>query len=202
MGWWAPQPVWTIWRSENSRLDRDSNPDPAVIQPVASHCTDWATRGIKYWLDFSYCIRTCFVIQVCGFCFRIPGGNNKARVWSFPEPVSGDRWGEAVSITYIVHARQPPAAVRVHRTHAGESCLRGDWDSSVVPLLHRLSRHYETTRSVTVHRLSEHYETTISVTVHRLSQHYETTRSVTVHRLSQHYKTTRSVTPVTALWDD
>jgi hypothetical protein len=34
---WAPEPVWTTWRSENSScLHRDSNPDPSVVKPVAS----------------------------------------------------------------------------------------------------------------------------------------------------------------------
>jgi hypothetical protein len=40
---WAPEPVWTTWRSENSCLHRDSNSDPYVVQPVASRYTDWAT---------------------------------------------------------------------------------------------------------------------------------------------------------------
>jgi hypothetical protein len=37
----APEPVWTTWRRENSWPYRDSNSDPAGIQPVASRCTDW-----------------------------------------------------------------------------------------------------------------------------------------------------------------
>jgi hypothetical protein len=39
---WAPEPVWTIWRRENSWSYRDSNSDPSAIQPVASHYTDYA----------------------------------------------------------------------------------------------------------------------------------------------------------------
>jgi hypothetical protein len=36
---WSPEPVWTIWRSENSRLYRVSNSDPSVVQPVVSRYT-------------------------------------------------------------------------------------------------------------------------------------------------------------------
>jgi hypothetical protein len=37
---WAPEPVWTIWRSENSWPYRDSNSDLSVIQPVVTRYTD------------------------------------------------------------------------------------------------------------------------------------------------------------------
>jgi hypothetical protein len=33
---WTPEPVWTIWRRENSWRHRDSNSDPSVVQSVAS----------------------------------------------------------------------------------------------------------------------------------------------------------------------
>jgi hypothetical protein len=39
---WAPEPVWTTWRSKNSCPHQDSNSDPSVVQPVASRCTDCA----------------------------------------------------------------------------------------------------------------------------------------------------------------
>jgi hypothetical protein len=39
---WTSEPVWTIWRRENSWPDRDSNSDPSVVQPVASRYTDYA----------------------------------------------------------------------------------------------------------------------------------------------------------------
>jgi hypothetical protein len=35
---WAPEPVWTTWRRENSWPHRDSNSDPSVVRPVASRC--------------------------------------------------------------------------------------------------------------------------------------------------------------------
>jgi hypothetical protein len=38
----GPQPGWTTWRTENSRLYGDSNSDPSAVQPVASRCTDCA----------------------------------------------------------------------------------------------------------------------------------------------------------------
>jgi hypothetical protein len=39
---WAPEPVWTTWRSANSCPKRDLNSDPLAVQPVASCYTDWA----------------------------------------------------------------------------------------------------------------------------------------------------------------
>jgi hypothetical protein len=42
---WAPEPVWTQRLQEKSfRLCRGSNLDRPVVQPVARHYTDWATR--------------------------------------------------------------------------------------------------------------------------------------------------------------
>jgi hypothetical protein len=42
---WAPEPVWTQRLEEKSfRLCRGSNLDLPVVQPVARHYTDWATR--------------------------------------------------------------------------------------------------------------------------------------------------------------
>jgi hypothetical protein len=42
---WAPEPVWTQRLKEKSfRLCRGSNLDRPVLQPVARHCTDWATQ--------------------------------------------------------------------------------------------------------------------------------------------------------------
>jgi hypothetical protein len=42
---WAPQPVWTQRLEEKSFcLCRGSNLDSPVVQPVARHHTDWATR--------------------------------------------------------------------------------------------------------------------------------------------------------------
>jgi hypothetical protein len=42
---WAPEPVWTQRLEEKSfRLCRGSNFDRPVVQPVATHYTDWATR--------------------------------------------------------------------------------------------------------------------------------------------------------------
>jgi hypothetical protein len=40
---WAPEPVCTTWRRENSLTYRGSNSDPSVVQPVASRYTDYAS---------------------------------------------------------------------------------------------------------------------------------------------------------------
>jgi hypothetical protein len=39
---WAPEPVWTTWRRENSWSYQDSKSDISVVQPVASRYTDYA----------------------------------------------------------------------------------------------------------------------------------------------------------------
>jgi hypothetical protein len=46
---WAPEPVWTTWRSENSWPYLDSNSDPPVIQPIASCYTDCAIPAPTRW---------------------------------------------------------------------------------------------------------------------------------------------------------
>jgi hypothetical protein len=38
---WAPEPVWTTWRRENSQPYRDSNSDLSPVQPVASRYTNY-----------------------------------------------------------------------------------------------------------------------------------------------------------------
>jgi hypothetical protein len=38
----APELVWTVWRRENFWPHRDSNTDPSVVQPLASHYTAYA----------------------------------------------------------------------------------------------------------------------------------------------------------------
>jgi hypothetical protein len=40
--WWTSEPVWRIWRRDNSLPYWDSNSDPLVVQPVASRYTDYA----------------------------------------------------------------------------------------------------------------------------------------------------------------
>jgi hypothetical protein len=46
---WAPKPVW-VQRVEKIfvYLCRESNLDRPVVQPVARHCTDWATRWVSH----------------------------------------------------------------------------------------------------------------------------------------------------------
>jgi hypothetical protein len=45
---WAPEPVWTTWRGENSWPYQDSKSNPSVIQPLASHYTDYAIPAPLY----------------------------------------------------------------------------------------------------------------------------------------------------------
>jgi hypothetical protein len=57
---WAPEPVWTTWRRENSWTYRDSNSDPSVVQPIARRYMDYAIpapggKGVhntNYWANF------------------------------------------------------------------------------------------------------------------------------------------------------
>jgi hypothetical protein len=44
---WAPEPVWKLWRKENSWPYRNSKSDLSVFQPVASCYTDWAIPALK-----------------------------------------------------------------------------------------------------------------------------------------------------------
>jgi hypothetical protein len=62
---WAPEPVWTQRLEEQSfRLCRGSNLDRPVVQLVARHYTDWATRitylrctTLEFWADYN--LLTC-----------------------------------------------------------------------------------------------------------------------------------------------
>jgi hypothetical protein len=37
----APEPVWTMWKGQKSYPYWDSNSNPLIVQPVASHHTDF-----------------------------------------------------------------------------------------------------------------------------------------------------------------
>jgi hypothetical protein len=49
---WTSEPVWTIWRSENSYPRRDLNPDPSIAQPVASRYSEYAIPALTYLLTY------------------------------------------------------------------------------------------------------------------------------------------------------
>jgi hypothetical protein len=53
---WSPEPVWTIWRRENSLRYRDSTSDPSVIKPIASPYTDYAI--------LAPCVCVCVCIDI------------------------------------------------------------------------------------------------------------------------------------------
>jgi hypothetical protein len=53
---WTPDPVWTQKLEEKFfRICRGSNVDCPVVQPIARHYTDWATRLINW--ELLNCIR-------------------------------------------------------------------------------------------------------------------------------------------------
>jgi hypothetical protein len=43
---WASEPVWTLWRRENSYFYRDSNSDPSAVQPVSQQMSSNTVRAI------------------------------------------------------------------------------------------------------------------------------------------------------------
>jgi hypothetical protein len=54
---WAPEPEWTQRLEEKSlRLCQGSNLDRPVVQPVARHYTDWATRLTRESLYLIFCL--------------------------------------------------------------------------------------------------------------------------------------------------
>jgi hypothetical protein len=56
---WTSEPVWMIWRSENSWPHRASNSDSLVVNPVASRYTDYA----NWILDLLTQLRTTSNLQ-------------------------------------------------------------------------------------------------------------------------------------------
>jgi hypothetical protein len=71
---WAPEPVWTQRIEEKSFcLCRGSNLVRSVVQPVARHYTDWATRLLPSTVTYSKYILILFVFAVrllimCSVC--------------------------------------------------------------------------------------------------------------------------------------
>jgi hypothetical protein len=73
-GWVNPSPVWTSCRSVNFLPHRDSNPDPSVVQPVASHNLDSAIRGPEFFFYF-------FFICIVGAGFRTGSTRHVGHFW-------------------------------------------------------------------------------------------------------------------------
>jgi hypothetical protein len=66
---WAPEQVWTQRLDEkSSRLCQGSNLDCPVVQPVARHYTDWATRLTPQWCSYFYFRAS--LIESKGWCRR------------------------------------------------------------------------------------------------------------------------------------
>jgi hypothetical protein len=49
---WTLEPVWTMWRREISIPYRDTDFDPSVVQPVASHYTSPAIFAPRVYLSW------------------------------------------------------------------------------------------------------------------------------------------------------
>jgi hypothetical protein len=68
-GWVGPEPVWTVWRSENSWPIRDSNSDPSVFNPVASFYTEYTTtarvRNVGGWIILKW------ILDEMGFVWTV-----------------------------------------------------------------------------------------------------------------------------------
>jgi hypothetical protein len=47
IGGCAPEPVWTIWRSDNFCPYQDLNSEPLVVQPTASRYTDCTIPALR-----------------------------------------------------------------------------------------------------------------------------------------------------------
>jgi hypothetical protein len=63
---WAPEPVWTQRLEEKSICQcRGSNLDRPVVQPVARHCTAWATRLTACFSTNHYYIFIFFLLVSC-----------------------------------------------------------------------------------------------------------------------------------------
>jgi hypothetical protein len=59
---WTSEPVWMIWRRENSWNYRDSNSDPLVVQSVASRYTDELSR-LQQWSGICHVI-WCMITNI------------------------------------------------------------------------------------------------------------------------------------------
>jgi hypothetical protein len=84
---WAPEPVWTTWISGNSWPYRESNSDPSVIRPLASHYTDCVTAALarykecyeklkdnfcsSLYLNRALVSQVLSVIFILGFCILL-----------------------------------------------------------------------------------------------------------------------------------
>jgi hypothetical protein len=68
---WTPEPVWTLWRRENSWPYRDSNSDPSVVQSVASRYTDCLIPD-PLCVQISF-LKSYFELRKCGISSNLHG---------------------------------------------------------------------------------------------------------------------------------
>jgi hypothetical protein len=54
---WTPESVWTTWRRENPWPYRDSNSGPSIVQPAASHTTNYAIPAPNWSLETRVCLK-------------------------------------------------------------------------------------------------------------------------------------------------
>jgi hypothetical protein len=87
-GWWTPEPIWTIWRRQNSWPYQDTKSDPSVVHPVASRYTDCSTLFICTIISFNKTYRSIFLLATCSF--RITRLYDSSRIGVIPNAVSVD----------------------------------------------------------------------------------------------------------------
>jgi hypothetical protein len=98
---WAPEPVWTPRPVENSsRLCRGSNLDCPVVQPVARHYTDWASRLTSTGLQGAIWQKTVIFILAAMITRNIPN----SRI--FPQFPIDARDANMAAVTWPVWGRR------------------------------------------------------------------------------------------------
>jgi hypothetical protein len=63
---WAPEPVWTRSKSENSWPYRDSKSDPSVVQPAVSRYTDYTIILYIHCLYLIFMVLLVKWLKLCG----------------------------------------------------------------------------------------------------------------------------------------
>jgi hypothetical protein len=99
--------VWTTWRRENSWPYRVSKPDPSVVQPVASRCTDCAIPAPLQLSILTICYRSkenfiySYFKLICWYLFCDTEENHrKITVASIVAESGTKHWGGRYAVSY------------------------------------------------------------------------------------------------------